>query len=236
MNKDKLTHRIEKLLISLHKQIVDIRDSEQQVSRSDMEQVLADVRLLHEEFILLNYFNSRAGAENISLPEGTVGNQGLSSNSGMKENSSPLVKTPEPVFVPESVPEPKPVGLQADIPTPPPASHSDVIPKMDNEPLSAENPALALGEIKELTLGDKLRLQKLEDLNKAISMADKFLFMNDLFKGDNSSYKEALVVLNAMNNQPDADRYLALLGSQFGWAEHAKTEKKFRELVARKFV
>jgi hypothetical protein len=76
----------------------------------------------------------------------------------------------------------------------------------------------------------------LDDLNKAISMADKFLFINDLFKGENSAYKEALNALNAISNQFDADHYLAQLGKQFGWEENTKTEKKFRELVSRKFA
>jgi hypothetical protein len=237
MNKDKFTHRIEKLLISLHKQIVDIRDSENSVPAADMNQALGDVRSLYEEFILLNYFNSLIEDENSSLTIGPVPNQDKFSNSGKKEKSSAAVKAPEPAFVPESEPGLQNTVQAADnIHQPPPASHADVIPTFDKEPLPSENPAIALGELKELTLGDKLRLQKLDDLNKAISMADKFLFMNDLFKGENSAYKEALSVLNAMNNQADADRYLAQLSLQFGWVENAKTEKKFRELVSRKYV
>ena len=236
MNKDKLTHRIEKLLISLHKQIVDIRDSEVAVSRIDMDQALADVRSLYEEFILLNYLNAHPEPVQKSLKEDSVSKQALSSTLHTLQKNAPPLNANEPAFVPEAAPEAKPADSPADIPKSPLVSHSDVIPNVDNELIPIENPAIALGELKELTLGDKLRLQKLEDLNKAISMADKFLFMNDLFKGDNSAYKEALVMLNSMNNQSDADRYLAGLSKQFGWEENIKTEKKFRELVARKFV
>jgi hypothetical protein len=116
MNKDKLTHRIEKLLISLHKQIVDIRDSELPISRSDMDQTMADVRALHEEFVLLNYFNSLAEIENSSSKAKLT----IASSAATDRNASAAEKASEPAFITQSEPEPE-VTLRIASPTPPPS-------------------------------------------------------------------------------------------------------------------
>ena len=233
MNKDLLTHNIEKLLIALHRQIVDIRDSEHRVPKMEMDQALANVRALYEQFTVLNYLNTfgepEAKENSVSSPSAV---SAPSSEKLQKEEQVAAEAAPEPEKVAEPV-KPEPIVISE---VAPPQPVPDVIPapdvKMDS---GKENMAIALGEMKELTLADKLRTQKLDDLNKAVNMADKFLFMNDLFKGENSAYKEALEVLNKLSDHAEAERYMAALGIQYGWEENSKTEKKFRELVARKF-
>jgi hypothetical protein len=84
-------------------------------------------------------------------------------------------------------------------------------------------------------LGDKLRFQRLDDLHKAVTLSDKFLYMNELFEGENNTYKEAMDLLNRLA-QTEAERYMDTLAARYRWADKPKTEKKFRELVSRKFV
>ncbi len=235
MNKDLLTHNIEKLLIALHRQIVDIRDSEHRVPKMEMDQALANVRALYEQFTVLNYLNTfgepEAKENSVSSPSAV---SAPSSEKLQKEEQVAAEAAPEPEKVAEPF-KPEPVVI-SEVARHQPVPEPDVIPALEAKQESGkENMAIALGEMKELTLADKLRTQKLDDLNKAVNMADKFLFMNDLFKGENSAYKEALEVLNKLSDHAEAERYMAALGIQYGWEENSKTEKKFRELVARKF-
>lgn len=85
------------------------------------------------------------------------------------------------------------------------------------------------------TIAEKLGKSAIPNLIEAIGLNQKFLFMNDLFEGENNLYKEAI---NNLNNYPNfiaADEYLNTLKSRHNWDTTHETVKKFEELVARRY-
>jgi len=142
--------------------------------------------------------------------------------------------TPPPVeqqpYMPPVV-EKQPEPVKPVIPTP--------VADEKYQPKTVQQPERAVEKVpipEANTLADKMRLQKLDDLYKGVSISDKFLYMNELFEGENGAYKEAMDMLNRLTSHGEAERYMQALAQRFGWDEHPKAEKKFRELVLRKFV
>jgi hypothetical protein len=97
------------------------------------------------------------------------------------------------------------------------------------------------------TLNDKLRNNesslfekhtnsKIEDIKTAMSMVQKFLFINELFKGDAVEFNKAL---DALNRSPDHKAALALLqnnySNKYNWDSSKDEVKEFYKLVERKF-
>lgn len=87
-----------------------------------------------------------------------------------------------------------------------------------------------------LTLADKLRMQGLTDLKKAIPLADKFLYTNELFKGDNEVYNKAIDRLNECKDALQARDLFESMKQHFEWDENSKTVKRFADLLTRKFL
>lgn len=244
MEKDSLIHSIERLLISMHKQIVDVRDTDGKVPKPQMDKILADVRALYEQFTVLNYLNtygSESEKQTIQALKAKVEpvekiTEEIPEPIKPEPVITPLVETHfTPIITQEEVREPEIVEVPQpeSIPEIKPAAST---PVTRNDAAEIKSTLADKNENKDLTLADKLRMQKVEDLHKVVSMADKFLFMNDLFKGELSAYKEALDMLNRLESGEEAERFLTAMGVQYQWTENPKTEKKFKELVARKFA
>lgn len=293
MEKETLTDNLEKLLMAIHRQVVQIRDAEEKIPKVEMDKTLSNIRALYEQFTVLNYLNS-FGPERAAMPPAPEVKPApeevkdspfipIVEKHTEPEPVQPVAQAPvqpeikqEPYMPPpvQPVPEkqPEPVQPVAQIPvqavikqevytpaqTQPvvPPSVQPVIPvqpqftepvkpvpqapaseqKYQPKPITPtpEKPAQAENH-EPVRLADKLRLQKVDDLHKAVSLSDKFLYMNELFEGENNAYKEALDMLNRLNASAEAEHYLDALAARYGWGEHAKTEKKFRELVSRKF-
>ncbi len=93
------------------------------------------------------------------------------------------------------------------------------------------------GHAEKQTLADKLGQSPIEDLNKAIGLNQKFLFMNDLFEGENDKYKDALTTINNFATYMEADEYINnSLKHQFDWDEESVSVQKFINLVKRRFL
>lgn len=235
MKKEQIVDNLEKLSMAIHREVVVIRDADARMPKHVMDKTLSNIRALYEQFTVLNYLNTFGEEEpkraSKSLIESVPG----------PEKTQPEAK-PQPVQgspsgpIMETVRQPQPTEVKRNDEKP---AFTQPKPVLENVPFRGAETKASQTEItlaKELTLGDKLRLRKLDDLNKGISMADKFLFMNDLFKGENTSFKEAVDMLNRLSDPEEAERYLNSLSLAYGWQENPKTEKKFRELVSRKFL
>jgi len=79
----------------------------------------------------------------------------------------------------------------------------------------------------------KLQSRPIDDIGKAVGLNDKFLYINQLFRGDSSLFKKTLEKLNTLNDFNDAFSYL---NEQFNWNMKDETTQKFMELVRRKFI
>jgi hypothetical protein len=98
------------------------------------------------------------------------------------------------------------------------------------------------------SLNDKLRENKTElmqvlkdspirDLRKAIGINDRFLFINELFRGDEAMYERSIKTINSFNIFPEAEYWMTReLQIKLGWDESKDIVQHFYQLVKRRFA
>lgn len=85
------------------------------------------------------------------------------------------------------------------------------------------------------TLGAKLQHRSVNDLQNAIGINDKFLFVNELFTGSMEKYNRSIENLNDVKTLNGALIYLNELRVELQWNSSNEAYKKLLELVHRKF-
>lgn len=98
------------------------------------------------------------------------------------------------------------------------------------------------------SLNEKLKEEKREvahalqgapirDLKKAIGINDRFLFVNDLFRGDENMYERSLKTINAFTIYPEAEYWIQReLKVKLSWPDNSETVKLFDQLIKRRFA
>ena len=75
-----------------------------------------------------------------------------------------------------------------------------------------------------------------KDLRKAIGINDKFLFVNELFRGDEVMYERSLKTINSFRMFPEAEYWIEReLKVKLGWEEQKPATRHFYQLVRRRF-
>ena len=99
----------------------------------------------------------------------------------------------------------------------------------------------------ERSLNDKLNQGKTElievlketpvkDLRKAIGINDRFLFINDLFRGDENMYERCIKTINSFNIYAEAEYWITReLKVKLGWKDDQPSAQQFYQLVKRRF-
>lgn len=87
----------------------------------------------------------------------------------------------------------------------------------------------------EETVGEKLQRSTVGDLQKAIGINDKFLFVNELFGGSMEKYNRSIENINDLKTLNGALIYLNELRVELQWNSNNEAYKKLLELVHRKF-
>ncbi len=98
------------------------------------------------------------------------------------------------------------------------------------------------------SLNDRLKLDKTElgsvlhespvrDLRKAIGINDRYLFINELFRGDEAAYERSIKTINSFNILPEAEYWIKReLKLKLGWGEDNEAVRIFDHLVRRRFA
>jgi hypothetical protein len=97
------------------------------------------------------------------------------------------------------------------------------------------------------SFNEKLKEEKIEvatalqgtpirDLKKAIGINDRFLFVNDLFRGDENMYERSLKTINGFTIYPEAEYWIQReLKVKLSWPDNSETVKLFDQLIKRRF-
>jgi len=97
------------------------------------------------------------------------------------------------------------------------------------------------------SLNDKLKEQVLEvghiltdspikDLKRAIGINDRFVFINELFRGDEVMYERSLKTINGFRIMAEAEYWIEReLKVKLGWDDMKETTRHFYQLVKRRF-
>lgn len=83
-------------------------------------------------------------------------------------------------------------------------------------------------------IADKIGV-KIADLKKNVALHEKFLYINELFGGNNNAYNEMIDALEASANAAEASKVLGHYGQKFNWNPEGKTFKQLRLLIQRRF-
>src|SRR5688572_15715756 len=75
-----------------------------------------------------------------------------------------------------------------------------------------------------------------KDLRKAIGVNDKFVFISELFRGDEATYERSIKTINTFHILPEAEYWMNReLKVKFGWNDTNDTVQHFYQLVRRRF-
>lgn len=86
-------------------------------------------------------------------------------------------------------------------------------------------------------VGHRLTDAPIRDLKKAIGINDRYVFINELFRGDEVMYERSIKTINNFKILPEAEYWIQReLKVKLGWDEGSGTVKHFDQLVRRRFL
>ena len=85
-------------------------------------------------------------------------------------------------------------------------------------------------------LAHVLKDSPVKDLRKAIGINDKFVFVNELFRGDEGMYERSIKTINNFQILPEAEYWINReLKVKLGWNDSNEAVQHFYQLVRRRF-
>ncbi len=82
----------------------------------------------------------------------------------------------------------------------------------------------------------KLTEAAVKDLKKAIGINDRFLYINELFRGDEVMYERSIKTINSFSIWPEAEYWIRReLKTKLGWKDTEPTVIQFDQLIKRRF-
>jgi hypothetical protein len=88
-----------------------------------------------------------------------------------------------------------------------------------------------------LELSDTLQEIPVKDLKKAIGINDRFLFIKELFRGDEVMYERSIKTINSFSIYPEAEYWIKReLKLKLAWDDMNPAVKQFDQLIRRRFL
>ncbi len=107
-----------------------------------------------------------------------------------------------------------------------------------HETISSENHGSLNDKLKQIKieLSESLQEVPIKDLKKAIGVNDRFLFVKELFRGDEIMYERSIKTINGFSIFPEAEYWIRReLKSKLGWNDANEIVKQFDHLIRRHF-
>jgi hypothetical protein len=212
--------------------------NEQHQQKASSEQMLFTLQLLQNELISTQQGNKTLGTSKVSVVMPTMMKVDASAfeKYAPKPAEKPVVHKETVLVEKESVSIVQENGQLdmvfdplLEIPT---LSHQLKEKKGDGQAESL-NDRLKQGKAE---LMEVLKETPIKDLRKAIGINDRFLFINDLFRGDEVMYERSIKTINSFNIYPEAEYWISReLKVKLGWDNDLATVAQFDQLVKRRF-
>ena len=88
----------------------------------------------------------------------------------------------------------------------------------------------------QIEIGTLLNNEPIKELKKGIGINDRFLFVQELFRGDEIMYERSIKTIDGFAIYPEAQFWIQReLKLKIGWNEDSATVKNFDQLVKRRF-
>jgi hypothetical protein len=111
--------------------------------------------------------------------------------------------------------------------------------KTSSDELSFEYPESLNDRLKEskIELSHTLTSTPIKDLRKAIGVNDRFLFISELFRGDEAMYERSIKTIQNFSIYAEAEFWIRReLKVKIGWLDTDPVVKQFDQLVKRRFA
>ena len=222
-----LKDEIQWLLEAIQEQFETIRAREEKIPQIEYDMLIENTRRLYEKLLLLQKIRD-------PYPE------------HVKKSSSESPMEPVP-DVP-AIPSPPPENLQPEKPAMEKPEVKGYVPRgkkdagktekhSETDLFSDENLRFTekLREVREKTMGPRMKAAKPNDLKALISINEKFLFINELFDGNLRDYNENIETLGGFTDLKAALDYLDQLRRKNLWESESNAFGKLKEILERKF-
>ncbi len=130
-------------------------------------------------------------------------------------------------------------SMDDDIPTlhlhgvPTPATPQKEINELVSEKSNSFNDTLKETKTE---ISETLTDTPIKDLKKAIGVNDRYLYINELFRGDEAMYERSIKTINSFTIWPEAEYWIRReLKTKLGWDDQNMVVKQFDQLVKRRF-
>jgi hypothetical protein len=148
--------------------------------------------------------------------------------SPVEKQATPPLAEETPPIAPPATPVP-----QATVPTTPPTPSGHDLNEVIGKQESSLNERLRTVQSE---LSEKLKDAPLHDLRKAIGINDRYLYINELFNGNEAMFDRSLKTLNAFTVYSEAEFWMQReLRIKLGWKEDNVLVQQFIQLVRRRF-
>ena len=244
MNKEIIKDEIKWLLEAINEQYEAIHGHGGKIPQIEFDILMDNVRKFYENMHVLQRLN-----EPVLYPEQKI-------NASKVGETSPAVVKADIPEVKADVPEvkadiPDEVGNapfypgQAQFKPAGPAPVRQESPTASKKTAKSPEPdlfaseepsfSLKLKAARDKTFGPKIPSAHIENLKAAISINEKFMFINELFDGNLREYNETFETLNGFKILDQAADYLDLMRKKNFWNTGSTAFKKLSELVERRF-
>lgn len=235
---------------------------EQFIHHASAEQLLLTVQMLQAELLHLQNNNGRAfnnDAVTVTVSNLNTGSDKPSTATEVEERTVEILQVDEAELeaeleeIKKNAAAMQSISVQnkphiifeseEDIPTlihqyqPVPESIPEKVTTEINESVSAHTISLndRLKQSK-IDLGDTLTETPIRDLRKAIDLNDRFLFINELFRGDEVAYERSIKTINSFSIFAEAEYWIQReLMVKNGWRAGHDMVARFYQLVKRRF-
>jgi len=129
--------------------------------------------------------------------------------------------------------------------------HDEEIPTLIHQNGASKNMVREINETavaEKPSLNEKLKESKTEvaemlidtpvkDIKKAIGVNDRFVFINELFRGDEVTYERSIKTINSFDIWPEAEYWIRReLKLKLSWQDNNDIVKQFDQVVKRRFA
>jgi hypothetical protein len=218
---------------------------------ADAAKLLVNTRLLLAELqtALQQQPSTIRSKVSVTMPSSYVNGNGMIQETGSQKEDSPvaepMIESEEAVEAPETEKKQEAIPWMMNIPV--------EIPTMVHQTAQVQKEVYELNELlvaqhEQPELNDRLKEERVEvatvlqsapvrDLKKAVGINDRYLFVNELFRGDESMYERSMKTINGFTIYPEAQYWIEReLKVKLGWGDQCETAKLFDQLVRRRFA
>jgi len=234
MSKKILQEQIMTLLEDITNQTNIVNNYDKQIPQIEIDIIMSNVRKLYTSFQKLNTLNFA-----ISSPE--------------EKKQAPSTKEEEKQQVEQQktvsqLPVEKEEKQEEEIPQKMENNTQEQVKlglfeeeKVVGDTIQEENQQALVNEVirtdkEDISIGSKMQNNAINDIRKAIGLNEKFLFINELFSGNNDAFNIHIDKLNNCENTKQANMYLENLSQEYHWEAENTVKEKFYQIVERRFI